>query len=100
RKAVQATYKQARQCLADARKNPSAETFHEFRTEAKVLTYQLRIIRPINAVVLKNLSDELSALGELLGRAHDLTFLADRLHREKGDTMWEREAHKLLAVLE
>ena len=100
RKAVQSTYKQARRCLNEARKNASAETFHEFRTEAKVLNYQLRIIRPINPVVLKNLSDELGALGELLGRAHDLTFLADRLHREKGDTSWEREAHKLLAVLE
>ena len=99
RKAVQSTYKRARRCLNDARKNSSADAFHEFRTEAKILTYQLRIVRPVNQVVLKNLTDELSALGELLGRAHDLTFLADRLQREE-DNSWKREAHKLLAVLE
>jgi CHAD domain-containing protein len=100
RKAVQRTYKRARCRLADARKNPSAEAFHDFRAEAKVLNYQLRIIRPVNPVVLKNLSDELRAVGELLGRAHDLTFLADRLHRDGGGSAWQREAHKLLAVLE
>jgi CHAD domain-containing protein len=99
-KAVQATYKRARRRLNEARKNASADIFHKFRTEAKVLNYQLRIVRPINQVVLKNLTDEVNALGELLGRAHDLTFLADRLHREVGDKNWEREAHKLLAVLE
>ena len=99
RKAVQLTYKRARCRLNEARKNSSAAAFHQFRTEAKLLNYQLRIVRPVNQVVLKNLTDELSALGELLGRAHDLTFLADRLHREE-DNSWKREAHKLLAVLE
>ena len=100
RKAAQRTYRRARGRLSEARKNPSAKAFHEFRAEAKVLNYQLRILRPINPVVLKNLADELNAVGELLGRAHDLTFLAHRLHRDGGDTAWKREANKLLAVLE
>lgn len=99
-KAVQTTYRRARRRLADARKNASPGAFHQFRSEAKVLYYQLRILRPMNPVVLKNLSEELNAVGELLGRAHDLTFLADRLYRDAGDTSWKREAHKLLAVLE
>src|SRR5438067_7406151 len=34
---VQASYKQARQALAEATANPSAETFHAFRTRAKTL---------------------------------------------------------------
>jgi CHAD domain-containing protein len=100
RKAVQTTYKRARRRLADTRKNTSAHAFHQFRSEAKILNYQLRIVRPINPVVLTNLTDELKAVGELLGRAHDLTFLADRLQRDGGDGAWQREAHKLLAVLE
>src|SRR2546421_338630 len=99
-KAVKGTYKCARCRLSEARKVPSAKAFHEFRSEAKVLNYQLRIIRPITPVVLKNLGDELSAVGDLLGRAHDLTFLADRLHCDGRHTAWAREAHKLLAVLE
>jgi CHAD domain-containing protein len=100
RRALQATYKRARFCLTEARRNPKPEAFHDFRTEAKTLGYQLRIIRPINPVVLKNLTDELKAVGDLLGRAHDLTFLGERLRQEKGPSSWEREGHKLLAVLE
>lgn len=100
RRALQASYKRARSCLTEARRSPGPEAFHDFRTEAKTLAYQLRIVRPINPVVLKNLSDELKAVGDLLGRAHDLTFLGERLRQEKGPTAWEREGHKLLAVLE
>jgi len=111
RRAVQRTYKGARKALARARSTPTPENFHRFRTCAKRLWYELRILRPINPVVLKNLSDDLRSLGSLLGRAHDLSFLGDRLRREdrsghRGDIRrgeqsdWEREGHKLLAVIE
>ena len=100
RRATQATYKSARRALRDAKANPTAENFHEFRTKAKLLWYQLRILRPVNAVVLKNLSDDLRSLGDLLGRAHDLSFLGERLRREHGKSQWQREGQKLLAVIE
>lgn len=100
RRAVQATYKRGCNTLAQARATPSAEKFHEFRTEAKMLWYQLRILRPVNPVVLKTLSDELRSLGDLLGRAHDLSFLDQRLRDENGKSEWQREGHKLLAVIE
>ena len=100
RRAVQASYKNARCSLEEARKHPCPAAFHDFRTDAKVLFYQLRILRPLNPVVLKNLSEELKAVGELLGRAHDLTFLGDRLRRDKEPNGWQKEGHKLLAVLE
>ena len=100
RRAVQASYKQARKALAKATANPTAENFHAFRTKAKTLWYQLRILRPINPVVLKTLSDDLRSLGDLLGRAHDLSFLGERLRKEHGKSEWQREGHKLLAVIE
>jgi CHAD domain-containing protein len=100
RRAVQTTYKRARWCLAEARRTTSPETFHDFRTEAKVLFYQLRILRPTTPVVLKNLAEELKAVGDLLGRAHDLAFLGDRLRREDRNSGWQKEVHRLLAVLE
>jgi CHAD domain-containing protein len=100
RNAVQATYKRGRDALAKAKAHPSAESFHDFRAEAKMLFYQLRILRPINRVVLKNLSDELRSLGDLLGRAHDLSFLGERLRVERGHASWQREGQKLLAVIE
>ena len=99
-RAVQARYRRARRALARATANPTAENFHVFRTEAKTLWYQAHILRPINPVVLKNLSEDLGALGNLLGRAHDLNFLGERLRSEDGESEWQREAQKLLAVIE
>ena len=98
--AVQASYKQARPELAEATANPSAENFHAFRTRAKTLWYQLRILRPVNPVVLKSLADDLRSLADLLGRAHDLSFLGARLRNEHGKSQWQREGHKLLAIIE
>src|SRR5207248_2062336 len=98
--AVQRTYKGARKALASAEATPTVENFHRFRTRAKRLWYELRILRPINPVVLKNLSDDLRAMANLLGRAHDLSFLGDRLRGGNEKSEWEREGHKLLAVIE
>ncbi len=101
RRSVQRTYKLGRDALADAKRNPTAKYFHVFRTQAKQLWYQLRILRPVNPVVLKELTDELSSLGDLLGRAHDLSFLGERLRQESGRSSdWQREGHELLAVIE
>src|SRR5882724_5611014 len=60
--AVQRTYKDARKALAKAEAAPTTENFHRFRTRAKRLWYELRILRPIKPVVLKNLSDDLRAM--------------------------------------
>ena len=98
--AVQASYRRGRRALATATADPTTENFHQFRTRAKTLWYQLRILRPVNPVVLKTLSDDLHSLGDLLGRAHDLSFLAERLRSEHGKSKWEREGQRLLAVIE
>jgi len=98
--AVQVGYRRARRGLATATANPTTENFHQFRTGAKTLWYQLRILRPVNPVVLKALSDDLHSLGDLLGRAHDLSFLGTRLRSEHGKSKWQREGQKLLAVIE
>jgi CHAD domain-containing protein len=100
RRVIQRSYKAGRNALAEAKARRTPESFHEFRTAAKQLSHQLRVIRPINPVVLENLEDELGVLGSLLGRAHDLGFLGDRLRQEKGHSQVERESHELLAVIE
>jgi CHAD domain-containing protein len=100
RRAIQMTYKCGRDALARAKTDPCPENFHELRREAKMLWYQLRILRPVNQVVLKTLADDLNSLGDLLGRAHDLSFLAQRLDAERGPSAWQREGRKLLAVIE
>jgi hypothetical protein len=100
RRAIQRSYKRARNALADVRRDPSPATYHQFRTKTKVLAHQLRVLRPLKPVVLKNLGDDLDAVGDLLGRAHDLSFLAERLRNEKGQANWQRQGQKLLAVIE
>jgi CHAD domain-containing protein len=100
RRAVQRSYKSARKALVCTEASPTSKNFHRFRTRAKRLWYDLRILRPVNPVVLKNLADGLDDLGSLLGRAHDLSFLGDRLRRENHKSEWEREGHKLLALIE
>src|SRR5260370_12397473 len=96
RRAVQTAYKRGRNALAEAKKNPSTESFHVFRSKAKQLWYHLRILRPLNPVVLNNLIDELNSLGELLGRAHDLCFLRQRLPPALGRTKCPRHPQHLL----
>ena len=100
RRAVQQSYKCGRKALGKAKATAVAEDFHSFRSAAKQLWYQLRILRPINPVVLKNVTDELRAVGDLLGRSHDLTFLGDRLHQDHGNSALEREGHQILALIE
>jgi CHAD domain-containing protein len=97
--AVQRSYKCARKALAKAQAHPSAESFHEFRAEAKRLCFHLRILEPVNAMVLKNLTAELGAVGRLLGQAHDLNFLGERLRDQDAEAQWQREATKLLGVV-
>jgi CHAD domain-containing protein len=94
-RAVQARYRRARKALVRATANPTAENFHVFRIETKTLWHHVSILRPINPVVLKNLSEDLGTLGDLLGRAHDLNFLGERLRSGDGELEWQREAQEL-----
>jgi len=75
--AAQRAYKTARHALDCAKTKPTPENFHEFRSEAKRLLCQLRILRPINPLVIGALIDDLDSVGEIFGRSHDLYFLAN-----------------------
>ena len=99
RRAVQRAYKSARDALACAKAKPIPKNFHEFRSEAKRLLYQLRILRSINPVVIGALIDDLDSVGEVFGRSHDLCFLGERLRRDDGQTPGQ-ETHELVAVIE
>jgi CHAD domain-containing protein len=98
--AVQQSYKRARKALEEAQATPTAECLHQLRSQAKRLCFQLHILSPINALVLRNLSNELGSVGRLLGQAHDLNFLGERLREEESRSQWQREAEKLLGVVE
>jgi len=79
RRNVQRTYKHGRDVLGDVARKPSIRKLHLFRKRAKVLWYQLRLLRPLAPDVFEELNDELKTIGECLGQVHDLAFVAQRL---------------------
>jgi CHAD domain-containing protein len=83
--AVCKIYKRGQRGLAKTIKDPEPENFHAWRKRVKDLWYQLRILQPLNRVVLTEMAHDAEVLGELLGREHDLDFLWARLEKENGD---------------
>ena len=82
---VAKSYRRGQNRLAKALKKRDPESFHVWRMSVKELWYQLRILRPLNRLVLEEIATDAKTLGELLGRAHDFAFLLARLDRERGD---------------
>jgi CHAD domain-containing protein len=83
--AVVKIYKRGQRGLAKTVCDPEPENFHAWRKRVKDLWYQLRILQPLNRVVLEEMAHDAEVLGELLGREHDFDFLWTRLERESGD---------------
>jgi len=83
--AVAKIYKRGQWGLAKTIADPVSENFHEWRKRVKDIWYQLRILQPLNRVVLEEMAHDAEVLGELLGREHDLNFLLARLEKECGD---------------
>src|SRR5437879_7410012 len=79
------TYKRGQRGLVKTIKKPQPENFHAWRKRVKDLWYQLRILQPLNRVVLEKIAADAEVLGELLGREHDFDFLLARLGHERGE---------------
>jgi len=82
---VAKSYRRGQNRLAKALTKRDPESFHVWRMSVKELWYQLRVLRPLNRLVLKEIASDAKTLGELLGRAHDFAFLLARLDKERGD---------------
>jgi CHAD domain-containing protein len=93
--AVGKIYKRGQRGLAKTIGDPEPENFHAWRKRVKDLWYQLRILQPLNHVVLTEMAHDAEVLGELLGREHDLDFLWARLERESGDEALRDELARL-----
>ncbi len=93
------TYKRGQRGLAKTIKKPVPENFHAWRKRVKDLWYQLRILQPLNRVVLEKIAADAEVLGELLGREHDLDFLLARLEKERGDEALRDELAQLRKLI-
>ncbi|MGZ5023430.1 MAG: CHAD domain-containing protein [Chthoniobacterales bacterium] len=79
-RSLRRSYKKGRDALEAVKEKGSARRFHDLRKRAKALWLQLRVLRPLEPEVFRELARELKKLGEDLGHAHDLCFVAERLH--------------------
>src|SRR5437763_7372095 len=97
--AVAKIYKRGQRGLAKTICDPEPESFHAWRKRVKDLWYQLRILHPLNRVVLTEMAHDAEVLGELLGREHDLDFLLARLEKESGDETFRDELTELQRLI-
>jgi CHAD domain-containing protein len=97
--AVGKIYKRGQRGLAKIINDPDPENFHAWRKRVKDLWYQLRILQPLNRVVLTEMSHDAEVLGELLGREHDLDFLWARLEKESSDEVLRNELAQLQKLI-
>jgi CHAD domain-containing protein len=93
------TYKRGQRGLAKTIKRPQPENFHAWRKRVKDLWYQLRILQPLNRVVLEKIAADAEVLGELLGREHDFDFLLARLENEGSDEALRNELVQLQKLI-
>jgi CHAD domain-containing protein len=93
--AVGKIYKRGQRGLAKTINDPEPENFHAWRKRVKDIWYQLRILQPLNRVVLTEMAHDAEVLGELLGREHDLDFLWRRLEKESSDEALRDELAQL-----
>jgi CHAD domain-containing protein len=97
--AVAKSYRRGRDAFAKVLKRADPENLHDWRKEVKELWYQLRLLRPLNRVVLEEIAGDAKTLGELLGRGHDFAFLLDRLEKEDGDQNLQKERADLQKLI-
>jgi len=71
------SYGRGRQAAELARRQPSAENFHDWRKRVKNLGYQLRLLCPEWPASARGMTDKLEQLGEVLGDDHDLDLLQE-----------------------
>ena len=98
--AVAKIYKRGQRGLAKTIDDSEAETFHAWRKRVKDLWYQLRILQPLNRVVLEQIAHDAEVLGELLGCEHDFYFLLARLEKESGDEALVNELAQLKRLID
>ena len=97
--AVGKIYKRGQRGLAKTINDPEAENFHAWRKRVKDIWYELRILQPLNRVVLEQIAHDAEVLGELLGREHDLHFLLARLEKDSGDETLAGELAQLKKLI-
>ncbi|MBK5265001.1 MAG: CHAD domain-containing protein [Alphaproteobacteria bacterium] len=90
-KGLRSTLKRGRKAMAAARKDPCADTMHEWRKQVKYHWYHARLLRGIWTGPMEAHIEAANVLGERLGDHHDLAVLRQTL-KERPDHYGDRDA--------
>lgn len=77
-------YRQGKDYLIQARKDPDMHHLHDMRKRMKYLWYQVEILRPIYPGMLKAYGKSLENVSEKLGVYHDLAVASEFLRKNYG----------------
>ena len=72
---------------------------HAWRKEVKQLWYQLRLLQPLNLVVLEKIAADAKTLGQILGCDHDYAFLLERFDEKQPEPALEKERADLKKLI-
>lgn len=92
------TYRRGRRAMRDAYRNPSTETFHEWRKRVKYHWHHARLLRRIWPDMMKVQRTAADQLSDLLGDDHDLAVLRRTL-LDNHDRFGSQSALQALQVL-
>jgi CHAD domain-containing protein len=76
---LERTFHRGRKALAHARKNPGAESFHEWRKRVKDHLYHIRLLEETWTEATRSYEKNLKELETFLGDDHNLAVLRDRI---------------------
>jgi CHAD domain-containing protein len=79
RKGLRKVYKRGRRALAQAKKKPTVENFHEWRKQINHLRHQLQLLTKIKMGEGKSALQSFKKLAKSLGLSHDLAVLSEHL---------------------
>jgi CHAD domain-containing protein len=77
------SYRRGRNRMVDAYKDPTDETFHEWRKRIKYHRYHTRLLRSVWPDPMKARRSELKTLSDLIGDEHDLAVFLERMYDEQ-----------------
>ncbi|MEY4939352.1 MAG: hypothetical protein RIQ93_1087 [Verrucomicrobiota bacterium] len=97
-------YVRARAAGIAARREKTAEAFHQWRKATKTCAHQSRLLRAAATPMLKKLRANLDQLGKQLGDEHDLTILREQVEKlsrlPRRDPLEEKGMRTALGVID
>jgi CHAD domain-containing protein len=93
-------YKQGRRAFAAAVDDPTVETLHEWRKQAKYLWHLLQVLEAAWPAILAELANQTHELTQMLGDDHDLAVLREQVTADPDKFVGDSTLETLLALID